>query len=438
MSLLIASAGAIAAAGVIAAVQGISVVRAQSAAPSGWEVTVASGATPSRAGGNVVRALALKPLTTGKDAERTLVTLEIAAATPFTVFRLLNPDRIVIDMGEVDFQLPGDAGRRGEGLVKTYRFGLFAPGKSRVVMDTTGPARIDTARLVEGAKGAPLQLEIELVAASRTDVAAAELAAAAATAATDTKSEARPEETADKPKPARAKPVIVVDPGHGGLDSGAEGAQGLEKNVVLSVAREVRRALLATRRYDIVMTRSTDVFVPLDQRVRIARQAHADLFISLHADSLAEKDRAQMIRGATVYTLAERASDERSRAKAEKENGSDLLAGITAKDADADDNVRDILFDLMWRESANLSIDFRRLLVARMRPRVALAREPMRQAPFKVLRQPGSPAVLLELGYISNAVDEKLMSSQAWQRSVADAVTQAVNEYFTHRSARAN
>lgn len=420
------------------AVQGMSVVRAQSAAPSGWEVTVASGATPSRAGGNVVRALALKPLATGKDAERTLVTLEIAAATPFTVFRLLNPDRIVIDMGEVDFQLPGDAGRRGEGLVKTYRFGLFAPGKSRVVMDTTGPARIDTARLVEGAKGAPLQLEIELVAASRTDVAAAELAAAAATAATDTKAEARPEETADKPKPARAKPVIVVDPGHGGLDSGAEGAQGLEKNVVLSVAREVRRALLATRRYDIVMTRSTDVFVPLDQRVRIARQAHADLFISLHADSLAEKDRAQMIRGATVYTLAERASDERSRAKAEKENGSDLLAGITAKDADADDNVRDILFDLMWRESANLSIDFRRLLVARMRPRVALAREPMRQAPFKVLRQPGSPAVLLELGYISNAVDEKLMSSQAWQRSVADAVTQAVNEYFTHRSARAN
>jgi N-acetylmuramoyl-L-alanine amidase len=236
----------------------------------------------------------------------------------------------------------------------------------------------------------------------------------------------------------RAKPVIVIDPGHGGIDSGAEGAQGLEKNIVLSTAKEVRRALLATRRYDIIMTRTTDVFIPLDQRVRIARRAHADLFISLHADSLAEKDRAQMIRGATVYTLAERASDERSRAMAEKENGSDLLAGITATEADDDESVRSILFDLMWRESANLSIDFRRLLVAQMRSRVALARDPFRQGPFKVLRQPGSPAVLLELGYISNTVDEKLMSSLAWQRSVADAVTRAVNEYFTHRSARAN
>jgi N-acetylmuramoyl-L-alanine amidase len=414
---------------------------AQATAGAGWEAKVAVDVAPPQRAGNRVRSLTVKSIgRSGAATARTVVTLELAAATPFTVFRLPTPERVVIDMGEVDFQLPAEAGRQGEGLVQAYRFGLLAPGKSRVVMDTTGPIRIDAARIVEGAKDAPLRLEIELVAATEADVAAVELATAAQ--AVGVKPEEKPgskvEETTEKPKPPRSKPVIVIDPGHGGIDSGAEGKLGLEKNVVLAVAREVRRALVATRRYDVIMTRTTDVFIPLDQRVRIARQAHADLFISLHADSLPEKDRAQAIRGATVYTLGERASDERSRVRAEIENRSDLLAGIAQTDASADDNVRDILVDLMWRESANLATDFRNLLIARMRSRVSLAREPMRQAPFKVLRQPSSPAVLLELGYISNAQDEKLMSSQVWQRGVAEAVSQAVDEYFRKTPARAN
>ncbi len=363
------------------------------------------------------------------DAKRTRLTLDISTGATFTVFRMTSPFRVVVDLADVAFRLPPGTGKQGRGLVSAYRYGLFAPGKARVVIDTAGPARVENAGIAPTSDRQSMQLVIDLVPTTASEIAAAELAAAAQTI--DVKPDMpQPTPSSAAPKSERAKPVIVIDPGHGGIDPGAQGAHGVEKDVVLAVAREVRRSLLAQRGYEVIMTRSNDVFVSLDQRVRLTQRHRADLFVSIHADSLAQKELAQNIRGATIYTLAEKASDERSRALAEKENAVDLLAGINVNAAANDGQVRDILVDLMRRESHNFSSDFRGLLVSQLRPKLRLAKDPTRSAPFKVLRQPGSPAVLIELGYMSNAEDERQMASLEWQRGVADAVAKAIADYF--------
>ncbi len=369
------------------------------------------------------------------DANQARLALTLNGPLQFTVQRLTAPYRIIIDLPLTEFRLPAGTGRQGKGLVSAFRYGLFAAGKSRLVIDTAGPARVEGVRVIEVAS--EHKLEIELKSTTDAEFAAAEMVAAAQSIDLKPAFPA-PEVLPEKPRAAASRPVIVIDPGHGGIDPGAQGSHGYEKDLVLAVATEIRRRLLATRRYEIVMTRNTDVFVSLDQRVRVSRQQNADLFLSLHADSIAAIELASSIRGATVYTLSDRASDERARRAAEKENAADVLAGLSVGTEASDGQVRDILFDLVRRETSNFSSDFRSLLVGRMRGRVGLAKDPARSAPFKVLRQPGSPAVLIELGYISNAEDEVLMASQPWQKGVAELVATAVEDYFKRRTAGGN
>jgi N-acetylmuramoyl-L-alanine amidase len=388
--------------------------------PTGWNAIVSA----KPAARPVVRAVDLSG-----DAKGTRLSLSLTAPVQFNAFALPNPSRVVLDISDVDFQVAPDKGRSGRGVVSGFRFGQFAPGKSRMVFDTTVPVRID-ARLRRAGSGpsARVWLEIALEPMTAIEIAAAEIAAAAS--ATTVRPGA-PER--DAPKSARAKPVIVIDPGHGGLDPGAQGALGLEKDIVLAVAREVRRSLLALRRYEVILTRSSDTFVSLEDRVRLSRQHGADLFLSIHADSLEAREFAQNVRGATVYTLSDRASDEGARRLAEKENAADLLAGLDVAGDEGQDEVKHILFDLMRRETGDFATDFRSILLRQIKPKMALARDPSRSAAFKVLRQPGSPSVLIELGYLSNAEDEKLMASGEWQRGVAEAVVKAVDEFFAKR-----
>ncbi len=210
-----------------------------------------------------------------------------------------------------------------------------------------------------------------------------------------------------------------------------------EKTLVLAVAQALREQLAAGRRYDVRMTRVSDVFVSLDQRLKMSRDLDADLFISLHADSIAQKGLANTVRGATVYTLSEQASDEEARRMAEKENNSDAIAGLQTAKFEEEGEVRNILIDLLKRETSNFSADFSNTLVKRLGTSISLSGRPQRSAAFKVLRQADTPSVLVELGYMSNAEDERLLNSSAWQRRVAAAIGTAVDSYFSKRTAKA-
>jgi N-acetylmuramoyl-L-alanine amidase len=356
--------------------------------------------------------------------ERARFVLDLTQPVTFEASAVDEPPRVLIAVPDLQFMPAADG--RGHGLVTSYRYGLVSPGQARIVLDTAVPVKIARTEMKKASPGRPAQLVIDLVKHSAQDV----FAPAVRDDPTPTE-----EPPSAPPSPApREKPVVVIDPGHGGLDPGAVGAGGmLEKNIVMAVSRHVRALLAATGRYTVVMTRVGDTFVSLDHRLRISRQQDADLFISIHADSVTES-LAQSVRGASVYTLSEQASDEQARRFAEKENAVDALAGLATPHAESGE-VRTILADLLMRESANFSADFRGLLVTELRKHISLARDPQRSAAFKVLKQTRSPSVLIELGYMSHAEDQQLLTARDWQQRVAGSIAAAVESYFAKRTA---
>lgn len=364
------------------------------------------------------------------DGALTRLALDLTGPIEYQLFRLRTPDRVVVDLTNVEFTIPAVTGRQGAGLVSGYRFGAFAPGRSRLVLETAGPVEVESTRLIrEGARGRH-RLELDLIPARSADLSESEVAAARESAARLKLGDLAPSPPSKASAAAPSPPLIVIDPGHGGVDPGAQGAVGVEKDIVLAVGRALEKALLASGRYRVMMTRADDTFVPLERRIRISRDHEAQLFISLHADSLEARELAHAIRGATIYTLSQSASDERARRLADKENAADLLAGAHLPTEIFQDDVKSILFDLMARESAGLALNFRQLALKRMRGTIQFSRDPQRSANFLVLRQAETPAVLIELGYISNPDEEKQMLSQDWQRKVAGAITAAVNDFF--------
>lgn len=372
------------------------------------------------------------------DATRTTFRLDLSAGVTAEIFTLANPYRVIVDLPDVTFRLPDGAGQEGRGLVKTFRYGLFAERKARVVLDTTGPVRIERAAMTAAERGDGIVFTFDMVTTAPESFGAGTGAGRAAESAGAPPSAPAPAAAGpDVAAPKRSgKPVIMIDPGHGGIDGGAISATKLlEKDIVLAVGKELGRQLAATGRYEVRMTRASDVFVSLDQRVKLSLSHGVDLFISLHADSLSAETGAATIRGATIYTLSERASDEHARRMAEKENASDLVAGLSVADGEDDDQVKSILIDLMKRETANFSADFSNVLAGKMKQAVALSRVPQRAAAFKVLKQTHAPSVLIELGYLSHPDDEKLLSSPAWHKRAAASMTAAIEAYFARRTA---
>lgn len=382
-------------------------------------------------------AVAARDATVSGDQSRTSFSLELSSGVMAEVFTLADPYRVIIDLPDVSFHLPAGAGSTGNGLVSAFRYGLISDGQARIVLDTSAPVLIDKAEMVPE-KGDAVRLGLELV--PTTPRIFGEGSGGSSqhqpTMKTAKASEAPPAPVA-RPRD-RTKPVIVIDPGHGGVDPGAISPSHVpEKSVVLAVAKKLRDKLEKTGAYDVHMTRVNDVFIPLDKRVKISDELAADLFISIHADAIAQKNFAQTVRGATVYTLSERASDEEARLMAEKENASDAIAGLESGDANETGQVRNILIDLLTRETANFSADFSNTLVRRLKQTISLSRNPQKSAAFRVLRQSDTPSVLLELGYLSHAKDAELMNTSAWQRKVAASIANAVDSYFAKRTARA-
>ena len=360
-------------------------------------------------------------------------TFKITLSRPVSVqaFTLAGPYRVIIDMPDVAFRLPEELGSVGQGLVTGYRHGLFAVGRSRVVIDTTGPVRVVSATVVPSPAGAMLHVRMEPTTAMAFAATASDSRQvtpgwrpAAATA---------PPQLPSAPQSA-GKFVVMIDPGHGGADAGAVGPNRLaEKDIVLAVARQLKSVLDARGKYDVRMTRSTDTFVQLERRVALSEAAGAQLFISLHADAVGDPQLALTAHGATVYTLSEQASNGAAAALAEKENAADGAGGM-AQAGDAESiEINGILADLMKRETSNFSTEFQQLLLDRMRPSQMLARDPARSAAFRVLRQMPTPTVLIELGFISNQTDAETMQLAEWQKKVAATIAGAVDTFAANR-----
>jgi N-acetylmuramoyl-L-alanine amidase len=363
----------------------------------------------------------------GEHPDKTRFVVELSDPVQVRVFTLANPDRVVIDMPEVLWRIGDNDRPTGKGAVKSYRYGLFRKGNSRFVIDLNKPVRVDEPRIYPPDGRFGFRLVIDLYPATPEDFLAK--------AGWPREDRAPPMLAEQMPTPAppvKGKRVIVIDPGHGGVDPGTHGADGLEeKNVVLAVAKDLRNALEATGRYTVQLTRDSDVYIPLRERVQIARAAHGDLFISLHADSIDHDE----IRGASIYTLSEDASDREAAKLAEKENMSDVIAGVDLSGENSP--VASILIDLAQRDTMNRSARFAQSALASLGTATLIRpSSPRRSAGFAVLKAPDVPAVLIELGYLSNPQDEAEMATEAWRSRVARALAAAIDKHFAGETAQ--
>ena len=381
-----------------------------------------AGALPVLAAGADVTGIRI-----GEHPQSTRFVLDVTEDVGYRIFTLPDPYRVVVDMPELNWDVPlapqaqADEGQ-ARGVIKKYRFGLFQPGTSRLVLDLTGPARVKRAFMLPPQGPHQYRLVLDLEPTDRASFLA------------DKKAPPAPPSLPDVPiAPKRNDNVrtIVIDAGHGGVDPGAISINGrFEKVVTLRAALALRDKLKTRPGYNVVLTRDRDIFLPLRERVNIGRRAGGDLFISLHADSIHKPG----IRGATVYTLSETASDKEAEALARKENQADVIAGVDMEGESAE--LRQILIDLMQRETKNYSAEFANILIPEMAKKVLMRTNSHRFAGFRVLKAPDVPSVLVELGYLSNKDDEKILFSERGIDALATTIANAVDRYFEVHNTR--
>lgn len=390
------------------------------AAENGGREAAPSGESPSVA----------TDIRIGGDDKQTRFVVDLSRKIDITAFMLADPYRVVVDLPRTTFKLPANTGVQARGLVKAFRYGLIMQGGSRIVLDTKAPVRLEKAFVIDAAEGQPARLVLDLVATDRPSFMRN---ITLANRSAQQSASARPSDAPPKVE-GDARPLIVIDPGHGGIDNGAKGTGGeLEKDVVLAFALTLREKLEAQGKYRVAMTRSEDEFIALGERVRFARSRNAALFVSVHADALPKRE--GLAEGATVYTLSENASDAEAARLAETENKADVIAGVDLT-AEPDD-VANILVDLAQRETKTFSMQFARTVVEELKSAARLHKHPLKSAGFKVLLAPDVPSVLVELGYMSTKDDLKQLTSANWRARTAQALAQAVDAYFTPRVAGA-
>ena len=386
------------------------------------------------------------------DTKQTRFILDLDKTIPFRAFTLADPYRVVVDVPQVNFQLPTGTGSGGRGLIKAFRYGLVMPGGSRIVFDLTGPAKIASSYVLDAANGQPPRLVLEFSEIDRTAFVQSlapesrpELRPALADAAGPTTTEALPNTEAGgsvmgieykpdlKPVPMDSRPLIVIDPGHGGLDNGTQADGETEKTLVLNFGLALRDRIEKSGKYRVVMTRTDDTFIPLDDRVKVARTQSAALFVSIHADYLPHREGD--VQGATIYTVSDRASDAEAERLAEAENKADAIGGVNLTDEPTD--VADILIDLAQRETRTFSNRFARLLAGEMKNATRMYKHPLKSAGFRVLKAPDVPSVLVELGYVSNKGDLEHLVSESWRSKTVGSMAQAIDTFFAKRLATA-
>jgi len=346
------------------------------------------------------------------------VTLTLSQPVPWRIFTLTDPARLVLDFSEVAFDGVEPGALVASDAVSDLAAGPVRPGWSRMVVELARPMAIETAGLSTATLDGSAVLKAQLApvdAKTMAQKSGAPRAAGFVLPSPASVPAPRQRQTGDRPL------VVALDPGHGGIDPGAEGGEVSEAALMMDFAQELRAVLDADPRFDVVLTRDGDEFVPLEARVSLARAAGADVFLSLHADALAE-GRAQ---GATVYTMSEAATDEISQKLAERHNRADLLAGVDL--SRQDDAVAGVLMDLARTETQPRSDRLADTLVAGIAEATgSLHKRPRLSAGFSVLKAPDIPSVLVELGFLSSARDRERLLDPAWRARMAQGIRAAL------------
>lgn len=367
-----------------------------------------------------------------KHSDKTRIVLDLDAQANFTAFALENPYRLVVDMPKFDWNAPTQVQQSGSSLIASIRHGVLSSDTSRVVFDLRNNVELIKSFALPSVSSKPHRIVLDVV--ERPAVAKVSLSSPAASTQPTSllkpkviqASTARsvPEPKAVKPQKARRK-IIVIDPGHGGKDPGAVSGRTYEKRIALSLSKALKKELDATGKYIVHLTRSDDRYIKLHERVKIARRKNADLFVSIHADSLRRKS----VRGASVYTLSEKASDAQTAKLAAKENKVDLIHGIDLTHEDKE--VAGILLDLVQRDTMNQSNFFAEKLVDAFNGSgIRMLDNPHRSAGFAVLKAPDIPSVLIEAGFLSNASDAKLLVKSSHQRKIAKTIAAGIRSYL--------
>jgi len=358
--------------------------------------------------------------------QRARLILDLSGPTEFAIASLDAPNRIAIDVRAegIRFAVPADVA--GSGVVSSYTIEMAETGRARTLLTLAEPAQVQQAYVLDAVADQPARLVVDLILDTPEGFAARvanDLAAAVAnqgvapqTAPTDPGTHAAIAET---------RPLVVIDPGHGGIDNGASAPNGThEKDITLAFALQLQDVLVKSGRFDVALTREDDSFLRLEQRVALARENKADLFISLHADSFQQKE----IRGASVYTRDENATDVLDKVLAENENKTDIIAGFAMPEMTP--AVVDILVDLMRRQMRRQSFVAAQSIIHQLEPSVTLRRFPVRQADFFVLQAPDVPSILVELGFLSNGNDIANLQKSDWRDRVVDALARGIADYF--------
>ena len=374
--------------------------------------------------------------------ERARLVLDLSATTEFAVVSLDDPERIAVDVKAGDISITTPPSVAGTGIVASFSTVMAEDGRARAELVLNSPAVVQQAYVLEPIGDQPARLVVDLIPTTAEDFAARAAADLANAIARDVPQAITPSEEPSNPEPSLepapsssepvagaapegSRPLIVLDPGHGGFDSGAEVPGGItEKDITLAFALQLRDLLVQSGRFDVALTRDDDTYLTLNERVDLARQNKADLFISLHADTFQETD----IRGASIYTRDERATDILDKVLADGENHRDIVAGYVQ--ADVKPAVIDILVDLMRRQVRQQAYVAAGDIVKAMQPLVTLRRFPVRQADFFVLQAPDIPSMLIELGFMSNSADIQNLESTNWRNNVVDAIARGVEAYF--------
>ena len=394
------------------------------------------------------QALTIKSVRTGVHPDKTRIVLDLDKQTQYNAFTLTAPNRLVVDLPTSNIAPNVETFKNT--IISSVRLGKINETQSRLVMDLTNPSYILTAFPIaaQGAKSDRLVIDVkhtssEQQAKSRSS---GKSFGTLKTAATETNTQqtienisrayltspiTAPQYTPPPPqKPvqqqAYKKPTIVIDAGHGGQDPGAIGAHGtFEKKVTLAVAKELEKQLKATGRYNVHLTRSTDKYIKLRRRVQIAREHHADLFISLHADSIDKKN----VRGASLYTISEKASDAQTAKLARNENKADLIADMDL--SNEGEEVASILIDLAMRDTVNQSRFLANTMVTALSSnQIKTLETAHRHAGFAVLKAPDIPSVLIEMGFMSNSYEEKLLMQSSYRTKIATGIKKGIDNYF--------